>query len=165
MGKMFPHITINCTITKENFKFLSEMLKVKEMCGADHLTFQHPVFFDKEREMVEGIDIDKIKKDLFEILKKERNVTLYAYVPKKDWFKYYHGNSEELGKGCGWNWVGLRIHPNGDIVPCRGIFLGNALDGGNLKEIWNSKEFKVFRKELIKIGNYPECGRCTHRLF
>lgn len=51
------------------------------------------------------------------------------------------------------------------IVPCRGIFLGNALDGRILKEIWNSKEFKVFRKELIKIRNYPECGRCKHRLF
>lgn len=114
MGKMFPHITKNCTITKENFKFLCEMLKVKEMCGADHLTFQHPVFFNKESEMIEGIDIDKIQKELFEILKKERNVTLYAYVSKKYWFKYYHRNLEELGKGCGWNWVGLRIHPNGE---------------------------------------------------
>ncbi len=80
----FPHITINCTITKENYNFIKDMLKVKEESKADHLTFQHPVFFDKERDMVDGIDVQKIQKDLYEILKENKDVTLYAYVPKKD---------------------------------------------------------------------------------
>jgi radical SAM protein with 4Fe4S-binding SPASM domain len=160
-----PHITINCTITKENYKYLSEMVKVRDLVKADHLTFQHTVFFDKEREMVEGIEVEKMKEELFSLIKKDKEITIYAYVPKKDWQKYYYGNSDDLGKGCGWNWVGLRIHPNGDVVPCRGIFLGNLANGSNAKKIWNSKEYKKLRKDLLKFGNFPECGRCTHRLF
>ncbi len=166
MGKKKPHITINCTITNENYKSLKEMVKVKEEAGADYLTFQHLVFFDNEKKLSEKINIEDLIRQFIELKKEGHNFTVYPYVPKKFWNEFYHGSSENLRKGCGWNWVGLRIHPNGDIVPCRGIYVGNPIkDKTSLKEIWNNKEFRNLRKELAKIGNAKECGRCTHRLF
>lgn len=161
-----PHVTINCTITKENFRHLKAMAEVKEQCGADHLTLQHLVFFDHERKLAEGIDPKLLWDQLRHMTRGRKDVTVYAHVPKKKWDAYYRGSASDLGKGCGWNWVGLRIHPNGDVVPCRGVSVGSLRDGSrSIREIWNGSEYRNFRKELARVGNYEECGRCTHRLF
>lgn len=160
-----PHIAVNCTITKENhadlLSFPDEMKKI----GANHVTIQHLVFFDHQRFLVKDIDVSKLLAQLKE-LKKRRDVTIYAHVPFSKIETYYKGSSSALGKGCGWNWTGIRIHPNGDIVPCRGVYMGNVKDGKvSLREIWNSEKYRAMRRELIKIGNYKECSRCTHRFF
>lgn len=165
-GSKTPYITINCTITRENHAALEEMLAVREESGADHLTFQHLVFLDQERELAAGIDVRKILDTLTRLERERPEITVYPNVPKQDWPLFYEGNATGLGNGCGWNWVGLRLHPNGDVCPCRNKVLGNVADPSvSIGDLWNGPEYRKFRSELAATGNYEECGRCTHRLF
>jgi len=160
-----PHVTINCTVTRENHLRLEEMVDVQQAARADALTFQHLVFLDHERELAEGIDVDTLLATLGRLDRERKDVTLYPHVPKEDWGAFYHGPSTRLGNGCGWNWVGLRLHPNGDVAPCRGLVMGRLTAGKSVREIWNSKEYKSMRSGLAAAGNYEDCGRCTHRQF
>jgi MoaA/NifB/PqqE/SkfB family radical SAM enzyme len=165
-GKKTPHVTINCTITRENHARLPDMLGVLEESGADHLTYQHLVFLDDERELAAGIDVERILADLGKIERERDDVTIYPNVPKADWKLFYEGKSTELGNGCGWNWVGLRLHPNGEVAPCRNQVVGSLAEPGtSIKTIWNGGVYRKLRAELAQVGNYEDCGRCTHRLF
>ncbi len=67
---------------------------------------------------------------------------------------------------CPFPWQHLVVQWNGDVVPCCRDYnaankLGNAR-GSSLKEIWNSKRYKVFREQMAT-GNFKGneiCPKC-----
>jgi len=57
---------------------------------------------------------------------------------------------------CGACLSNMAVAPNGDVVPCQSWLseesLGNLLND-NWKQIWNSKECEIIRKQSMKSDN------------
>lgn len=164
-GTSRPFVTINTTVTPRNFARLEEMLAVQKECGADALTVEHLIFLDNERSLAEGIDVEELRSKLGD-MERRAGVTVYPRIPDEEWQPYYRGSSNDLGTGCGMLWTGMRIHPNGDVGPCRSQHMGSLADGSaTAKQIWNNAAYRASRSEIARVGNVEECGRCEHRLY
>lgn len=164
-GKKHPRLTINCTVTPQNFAYMNDIVKVRDEARADALTVEHLIFLDHERSLAEGIDVDVLLETLTR-LEKEENVTLYPHIPKELWKTFYLGSSKDLGHGCGMLWAGLRIHPSGEVGPCRGQVMATLADRSvSVKKIWNNEIYRACRHEIATMGNVEACGRCEHKLY
>lgn len=165
-GLKVPYLTINCTITKENAPHLEDMVKVMQEAGADYLSFEHLIFLDHERSFAEPIDVEGVQTTLDRLRRERNDVAVYPHVPPDQWVPFYRQKVTDLGNGCGWLWTGIRLHPNGDVSPCRALHFGNLADGKtSLRDLWNNPAYRASRRDIAENGNPEECGRCTHRLY
>ena len=77
----------------------------------------------------------------------------------------YSADYLDVGTACIWPWTSMYIDATGYVVPCCAIADSSTLNFGNvfekdIKEIWNSTEYKSFRKKL-KDGDIPKvCEGC-----
>ncbi len=94
------------------------------------------------------------------------------YLPKNDqWWLYDRKAFENDGvlkprsrKPCYWIWHSYVVLWNGDVVPCcrdvEGKYtMGNILKQ-DIKDIWNSKKYRQFRKLVVHEGNVDICQLC-----
>jgi MoaA/NifB/PqqE/SkfB family radical SAM enzyme len=164
-GSKRPLVTINCTVTPRNQGALLEMERVRKESGADALTIEHLIFHDNDKQLAEGIDVPALF-DSLDRLEREHGATVYPRIPRRYAETYYKGNTNDLRRGCGLLWTGLRIHPDGTVGPCRGQKMGSLADGTrSVKEIWNNEAYRASRSEIARLGNVPDCARCEHRLY
>ena len=103
----------------------------------------------------------KTKERISHILKGYDFVTISPSLLVSDFDAVYDGSVRkfsELSCGAFWN---VRIAPDGSIIYCPLIrrSFGNLLQTP-LKKIWDSKEFKKFRKMLLLNNLLPICTRC-----
>jgi radical SAM protein with 4Fe4S-binding SPASM domain len=67
---------------------------------------------------------------------------------------------------CIYPWITQYVGPIGDVKPCciyePNLELGN-LKSNTLKEIWNSKETKQIRLDMLAGVNVPGCSKCNNR--
>ena len=79
---------------------------------------------------------------------------------KLDEVKNWYSNNFKSNRNCYFVYRGCFIYPNGDVVPCEsfGFVMGN-ITKQKFMEIWNSKKYIKFRRNLRK-GLYPGCARC-----
>ncbi len=163
-GRKRPHIEINTLLSRDSFDSLEDMLDLVGAEGADHLTVQHAMFFDSDRSMVAGLCVEDVMHKTRELA--AAGASIYPLIKSQHLATYYDGSSRDLPRGCSWNWIGLRIEPNGDVVPCLGRVFGNvADDGASLHEIWKSQQYRSFRRSLAKVGCFDACGRCCYRQY
>jgi MoaA/NifB/PqqE/SkfB family radical SAM enzyme len=94
----------------------------------------------------------------------EQNKFNYLFLPKNLLEKskefYYRSYRESNELFCGHLEV-LRIGSEGDITPCFNIrnSLGNVTRD-SIETIWNSKEFREYRVNLIEKNLTPLCESC-----
>ena len=108
----------------------------------------------------------KIKKRISCILKSHDFVTISPSLLVSDFNALYDGTIREyreLSCCAFWN---VRIAPDGSIIHCPIIrkSFGN-LQETPLREIWNSGEFREFRKTLLLNNLLPICKRCCKIRF
>ncbi|WP_309642709.1 radical SAM protein [Flavobacterium sp.] len=77
---------------------------------------------------------------------------------------YYHKSEVILGKRCEAVYSSIMIKSDGSAIPahgrCYNLKVGNLYDT-SLEDIWNSKVFGKFRKDLRDAGGFlPACSRC-----
>jgi len=60
---------------------------------------------------------------------------------------------------CGW--VHMKFWADGKVKPCRDWVVGDICEQ-NAMEIWNSRDFKEFRRIFDTDGMLPICTRCCH---
>ena len=185
----FPILTLNCTISDENYAFLEKLVDIAEKFKVDILALQHPCFlrkntiiahhnifkkcFGKTNNLVEGYGSDtslKINPErLFDILNKVKklskksNLRLYQDFSLKDMKKYYE-TENAVNKECINPWFSALIKPNGDVTPCLGYVVGN-ISKNPFMEIWNNKKIKKFRRILKQKKFFPGCIRCCGFFF
>lgn len=94
------------------------------------------------------------------------------YLPEDDqWWIYDRKAFENNGvlkpryrKPCYWIWHSYVILWNGDVVPCCGDVEGKYTMGNilkqDVKDIWNSKKYRQFRKRVINECNVDICRLC-----
>lgn len=78
---------------------------------------------------------------------------------------HYLGNKFTAKKPCQWPWSSMMIDASGDVIPCCVLADSDTINFGNIFEqkiekIWNSEEYKGFRKSHSS-GDIPEpCKAC-----
>ncbi|OGS19542.1 MAG: hypothetical protein A2219_02340 [Elusimicrobia bacterium RIFOXYA2_FULL_50_26] len=185
-----PLINLQCTINKDNYGNLEEMLNVAETCHANSITFHHLIFlagetFETHKEYFNkhfpgtssedwkgfvfdhGLDIGLLRKKIAFIKSNAKNVFVNFYPNFTDTeLNDYYGNPRYIPSGyaprCQSPWIACYLFPDGEVRPCLNI----AYSFGNVqkepfKNIWNGPAATAYRRRLKKEGLFPACIRCT----
>lgn len=183
-----PHIYVVTTITKESFKFLSDIVDIATFLEAELLYISLSLFTTSEMGMkysrlmeelfgcqanswkgflidIDGIDIKYLKKTIGELQKRKNNPKI-EFAPKlifENMDNYYSNPYFSAGKKrCIFPWFSADIRPNGDVTFCMDYpdyILGNIKKESFLT-IWNNRKACDFRKKLRKQKIFPICTRC-----
>jgi len=90
----------------------------------------------------------------------------YWIYDKKAFEKGILKPKNPLKNSCWWIWHSLVITWDGNVVPCcrdprANYIMGNILNE-NLKDIWNNKRYRTFRKQILtNQKNIPICQLCN----
>jgi len=179
--------TVTTVIQEDNFENLSQVVEVMHKLGLKHLLLEFERKYDSDtvaqskkilgfstEEIVakESIDIghkfseQALKRALrkTEKLAKKYNIVI-EYLPnnfKKDMAHYLSRTFRQKNKKlvCGYLPV-ARVDCQGNIITCFVLRqkMGNLLEK-NFNEIWNSSEFRNYRKKLFTNNLVPICDTC-----
>jgi len=183
-----PEISLFCVITEWNIGFLFEFVEIFKEMPLKRIGFMHTNFtgwltaqnhnklfgndYPATASNMDEINIGEMNLDLLsEEINKIEN-TFYKFpvvfspklISKKDLDIFYFHPEVLLGKRCNDAFRNIMIKSDGSVIPshgrCYNFPIGN-LNENNLKEIWNSKKIRKFRKDLISNGGlFPACSRC-----
>jgi MoaA/NifB/PqqE/SkfB family radical SAM enzyme len=185
----FPQTRITSVINNINYLRLEEILELARQYQVNTVTFNHmdyktSTWIGRAKNQFTDIfncpprmtgfvtDSCKFELDAFvESLSKIQNsyndisIKFSPNIPLKYLKSYY------VPKQFPWNdvmcvrkWDTATIWPNGDIIPCLGMVMGN-LQGNTFSEIWNNEMYKNFRKQLKKYKTFHSCVRCCSLNF
>jgi MoaA/NifB/PqqE/SkfB family radical SAM enzyme len=190
LGTKKPLINLQCTINKDNYRSIDEMLEVGKALKVNSLTYHHLIFLSngiyekQEQHLAEilgdarstdwkgfifepGINVPSLI-DRIGAIKKQRPgffVNFYPNFSDAELLKYY-GDPEYVPEGyrprCLSPWIVTYIFPDGNVGPCLNV----DYSFGNIKEasfmdIWNSAPAIRYRSALQKDRLFPACIRCT----
>ena len=157
-----PEISAWCVIQNDN---VSQFNKIYELCkeiGFDKLTYQFYLSgWGKDEwnniNKNKRIDIKSIKDQIKEVQIKGSKEDMEVNI--------FEENLLSFSRQCVWPWESSYISKTGDVVPCciigdeKVVSFGNIKDN-SFKEIWNSENYKNFRKN-IKTNKIPGyCKNC-----
>jgi radical SAM protein with 4Fe4S-binding SPASM domain len=185
-----PLINLQCTINKDNYLRLEEMVDVAKEMKANSLTFHNLIFLDentysKQEEVMKTvlpdtsfvdwkgfifkpeIDINLLASKINEIkqIKIGFLVNFYPNFSGQELVEYYN-NPQYLPKNykprCLSPWIVSYVFPDGTVRPCLniGYSFGNVKQQ-KFKDIWNSNEAVKYRQVLKQNQIFPACIRCT----
>jgi radical SAM protein with 4Fe4S-binding SPASM domain len=188
LNRLKPLINLQCTINRDNYQHLEQMLSVADQARANSLTFHNLIFLDrvaldnqrvfdqvlgassKEWEgfaFEPGIDPDVLWEKRAQILSGPHtfSVDFYPNFNLKELGEYYRDPCyQPSGQNCRClsPWLVAYVFPDGQVRPC----LNFGYSFGNIKEeqfavIWNNEKAKKFRKTLRSNKIFPACVRCT----
>lgn len=183
-----PLINLQCTINRDNYRHLEQMLSVTKQAQANSLTFHNLIFLDraalesqkafdhflgassKEWEgfiFEPGIDPDVLWGKRNEILSSPHtfSIDFYPNFNMRELKEYYRDPCyQPAGQNCRClsPWLVVYVFPDGEVRPC----LNFDYSFGNIKEnkffaIWNNEKASKFRRSLRSNKIYPACIRCT----
>ena len=123
----------------------------------------------KFKKLVKDLGVDKglIKKVRVDYFAKEPE---YGLLPKDKRFHRDIYRNKVKKTTCFRPWISTLVLWDGVVVPCcfdmNGDFiLGNAA-GKKITQIWNNKEYAVFRKKIAKnLDSPPLCSQCSIKDF
>jgi radical SAM protein with 4Fe4S-binding SPASM domain len=187
-GRKRPFVNIQCTINRDNYRTLEEMIDVARRAGADSLTFHNLIFTNKEVlgrqqkfddilqcssddwkgfDFEPGIDPMALREIMTRILSRKYSfhVDFYPNFPPAALASYYRDPCfipSGYSPRCLSPWIAAYVFPDGEVRPC----LNCTYSYGNIKdapmaEIWNSPEALKYRRILRENKTFPVCARCT----
>lgn len=187
-GKNKPLLNLQCTINKENYRYLEQMIEVAEQTKANSITFHNLIFLDeqtakkqKEFDRILGcssldwegfvfeprIDPQILYEKIKEIRSREHPFGVYFYPDFScSSLKEYYCNPcytpLEYPARCISPWVVGYVFPDGEFRPC----LNLSYSYGNIKQeklsrLWNNEKALNYRRCLKKNKIFPACVRCT----
>lgn len=72
---------------------------------------------------------------------------------------YQHPSRRVWTDRCAYPWLVVRVLPNGDVIPCIGLVIGNVKRDA-FGACWNGEKMRRFRRRLKEVGAFPVCARC-----
>ncbi len=141
---------------KKSLQNVIDFLKIKEKLGAKTHAELQILIMDEKGEIDYQKNIDgfqeKFKGLPLGYIQKRKPSTWGRFFEKTNKF-----NSRPLGKSfspCSYLWCSMSILQDGRVVACCSDFFGENVLGKfpdkPLKEIWNDKPMRLFRKAMIK---------------
>ncbi len=154
-------VSLAAVILKNNLSELPGFINLAKEVGAEKIVFQT---IQEKEDYVKKYDIKtktqmKIRKE--EI--KEQMNQIQKLGSKKGIVIVF---DEGISPGCIWPWRGIYVTWNGNVTICckildyRNPVMGNLLEQG-IWEIWNSKNYQMFRRLLRERKAPPACIQCN----
>ncbi|NOZ00936.1 MAG: hypothetical protein GXP54_03495, partial [Deltaproteobacteria bacterium] len=188
-GDRKTEVMLNLVVSREILDQLPQMVELGRSLGVDRVRFHHLLFMTEEEVRVHrnwcgahldgalaghleptlyfcGMDAVKgFDTDVPAALKavKERYGDFVIQQPDlaQSEVTSWYSSGFDNRRRCLFTWRSLFIDPEGYAIPCQhygGMRFGNVLDRPFL-EVWNSPEYRMFRRTLRK-GLLPACSRC-----
>jgi radical SAM protein with 4Fe4S-binding SPASM domain len=188
LNRKYPLVNLQCTITKDNYLHLEDLLEVAGQIGADSLTFHNlifldPVILEQQKAVNKALGCDAKEWEGFafnpeiepEVLSEKREKILAGKYPFKidfypnfsrqellDYYKNKHYRPDQGKARCLSPWVVAYVFPDGEVRPCLNFnySYGNIKNSGFM-DIWNNPQALRFRRQLQQHRIFPVCARCT----
>lgn len=157
-----PQAKVTAVLTDDHIEEAPDIVEFTYQLGISSLFLIRVQDFDSEAVKQDNDNDGEFDKQFSEsvrkakIVAKKRNVHLDVSMPLNG----------SLERGCKRPWLSTSILADGYVVPCcrvirpEEINFGNVLDSDFRADIWNSSDYKEFRKAL-KGKNPPEtCNNC-----
>lgn len=114
-----------------------------------------------------AIDIDRLISDLETLTSGlfPFRVTISPEFPLDEVREYYTGGEayrRRTPERCQFIWNATSVYPQGTMTPCMNFVPGSLAEQPFL-ELWNSPEYRRFRRMLWRNGHSPVCHRCCNR--
>ena len=150
-------------ISKKNINELEKIILLANNLGINDVHFQIFLSDWKDPIVEEYINDLKVNNDNYFVRKiadaekiaQDRGINL----------QIYKGNFLTQKNKCSWPFTSAFISANGDVVPCCVISDSSVIKMGNIFKksfinIWNSNEYKDFRKRIRTHNLYDFCRSC-----
>lgn len=171
-GSAYPHMALNCVISKDNILQLREFLHERENLPVSSITFQHLIFTRQEaREQKDFLFASEAEtgalEDFIEYAQSRNNRVQVNFFPRLSQSAvkpYYLDPLHSFGASCLLPWITAIVYPGGTVGLCGKTF-GNAKES-QLLDIINGTAMQSFRQAVAK-GRFQseECFRCCHRHY
>ncbi len=183
-----PLINLQCTINKQNYGYLEQLLGVAGEIKANSLTFHNLIFLsgeiiEKQKAYDEKLGCQSLDWQGFvfepqmdpriihekkeKILSKKHgfSVDFYPNFSCSSLMDYYK-KPDYLPVGysgrCVSPWIAAYIFPDGEVRPCLNFsYSYGNIKNNKFKEIWNSEKAIKYRQVLKENKIFPVCVRCT----
>ena len=159
-NRKIPTVTLIDAIFNLNYHETVKMVELAKELGAEAVGFKRADIIPETRcLLLNNAQMDELKKLLKEA--KEKAVELGVDTSIDFYEKYIMAGltTGDYTSGyysrvpCYVGWVSSRILSDGSVIPCCGcydVILGN-IRNSSFAKIWNSKEYREFRKKSINI--------------
>lgn len=151
-------------VSNENYKECEDIVRLADWANVPHVIFQTYMTSwgkddMKEKISEKSVNQSDIQDHLDKAIKigKDKNINVHNS----------RGNSFTAKQPCKWPWRSMMIDSSGNVIPCSILADSETLSFGNIFEqkvtkIWNSTEYKGFRKAHAQ-GNIPEACKACYR--
>ena len=179
-GSATPRLQVNSTITGSNYDALNEIVPIAQRLGAFKHVFSHLWFWTAEMAEahnklyagqwgadaqnlggLEGMDVERLIEEVRRI-RRSRSAAEVEFVPEideEDIRTYYNKPAAPIKTRCRAPWMAIRVLPNGDVMPCLDLVLGNVREA-SFEDLWRGDKMSEFRQALLDKGLFPACTRC-----
>ncbi len=176
-GLKYPILDLKIVICRDTHGSLIKLYELAEDIGLDMISYQQcstqessygidqasPDAMNTFPPPVESIDRKELIRELNALKKRAKTSrTELRFNPEMpvEYFADRYENKFPLKKfTCSAAWSIMHIGPYGTVYPCFSIPMGN-LKKQELREIWNGKSYREFRKKLKSAKIFPGCVGC-----
>ena len=149
-------------VSRENYTECEEIVSLAKRLGVSKVVFQ---------TFITDWGKDSMKEKIFEKTVSESSYKHHIKMAAELGLEigiqvdHYLGNRFTTEKPCQWPWNSMMIDASGYVIPCCVLADSDTINFGNIFEqkiekIWNSEEYKDFRKSHSK-GDIPNpCKAC-----
>lgn len=181
----FPLVTLRIVIMNSNVDVLPQFLSLAEDLNIDICNFNieeilkyfdpnisvNEKVFKDSMQLVNMINSEVLEEKLNEINSMIRKTKVKirftpSFMPISEIIKYYRNELDLSHYICYMPWSRLTILPNGEVALCANCRIGRLnLRDCSINKLWNSQQFKNFRRTLKKRKIFGFCEGCSDLEF
>lgn len=152
-------------VSNKNYKECKATIDVAKHTGVNKITFQTYLSNWGKDEMEQKINDVSTEKST---IHKHIDLAVKEGALKNVQVNRYNGDYMTKDKPCQWPWTSLYIDASGNVVPCCVLADSDTMNFGNvfetnIREIWNSKTYKDFRKQHAT-GDIPDACKACYKM-
>lgn len=180
-----PFIRSIYVLSGKSYRKALELYRELQGTGIDNFFFQHVMYIDEESlakhrsvfkefgfeiPITSGFCIDPgeidigLMQGIVEELKGKDDVTVSPELSVEELRYYYDPRQRskmKRGMRCRALDSQVDLYPNGDIMVCPDLVIGNIFENG-FREIWEGQRIEEVRRYIRKNGRFPGCQSCFY---
>ena len=161
----YPRLRLSFVLRRDTLAYLDEALefikKHKFSEGIQIITFYS--YVEEDRHLEPALDWSFYEGEMKRIREKAKNENILFEFSLDEAGDTRPSATEDYTKICYEPWESFNVTPSGNVYPCAtasapmgNIRITNPLD------IWNSREFREFRKKMNGDEPNKDCAECWH---
>ena len=160
-----PMITIACTVSRHNYRYMCQMAKMAAKLGANELTFADLIIVDPKNAHLSVHGHPDFKKQLRKAMTLANKLGLQCeHYPQYPYLWMKPRQEKPPGAyGCSELWRTFEIDREGIVNPCCYLEegFGNVFDE-DLGQLKNHPKRKQFRKDCMNNTPHATCSTCQY---